>query len=421
MICNYGPAGNLLQDGIWAKLEEIQGEIDNMAGIGVDIDQITATVSSKVKGELEDEYQFSSLTMKVNGIESTVHGITEEGGVIDSKITQSANNLTISFNQKTDDLTEKYDALKVTVDNIKPGENTSISWADLDDNIRNQINTAKNNANSALNIANDASDDAGDAIKAANDANSAIVRWTKTGSTYIDGKMIATSSLYADKIHLGGDLIVYTEEQGTTSCGYLGGTASAIDNSPGVHFLSKSRVNEVAVTNNGARLASGSLDNQISIGGTTATVKVGGVPYYFQTGYFRSDTGWNGAINLGSSVVVWNNVYTKSGNATQSDRNQKNNIEELDDRYLNMFDSMSPKRYKLNNGESGRYHVGFIAQEIEDAMSNSGIDSMELGCLIKDKNDNGDDIYLLRYEEFIGILTAKIKQLDARVKELEEK
>ena len=78
-----------------------------------------------------------------------------------------------------------------------------------------------------------------------------------------------------------------------------------------------------------------------------------------------------------------------------------------------------PSRYKINSGTSGRYHVGFIAQEVEEAMNSAGIDAQEFGGFVKDKAEDGSDIYMLRYEEFIGILTAKIKQLEARLSALE--
>jgi hypothetical protein len=53
-----------------------------------------------------------------------------------------------------------------------------------------------------------------------------------------------------------------------------------------------------------------------------------------------------------------------SGLEVTSDQNYKHDIEKLDDRYLRFFDDIIPRRFKYNNGTSGRYHVGFIAQEI---------------------------------------------------------
>ena len=122
--------------------------------------------------------------------------------------------------------------------------------------------------------------------------------------------------------------------------------------------------------------------------------------------------------DLGTSTRLWAAVYSATDTIQPSDRNLKNSIEELPDKYLDMFDSIMPVRFKLNDGTSGRYHVGFIAQEVEDAMIAAGIDSKEFGGFIKDKDSDGNDIYMLRYGEFIGVLAAQIKQLEERISTL---
>lgn len=116
---------------------------------------------------------------------------------------------------------------------------------------------------------------------------------------------------------------------------------------------------------------------------------------------------------------MWAVVYAQSDTILTSDRNRKNSIEELPEKYLTMFDGLAPMRFKLNDGTSDRYHVGFIAQEVEETMTMAGIDSQEFGGFVKDIGPDGEDIYMLRYGEFIGVLTAKIKQLECRLCELE--
>jgi len=71
----------------------------------------------------------------------------------------------------------------------------------------------------------------------------------------------------------------------------------------------------------------------------------------------------------------------------------------------------------MNEGSSGRYHVGYIAQEVEEAMIAAGIDSLEFGGFVKDKDENGNDMYMLRYDEFDAIRDAKIKQLESQLVE----
>lgn len=123
--------------------------------------------------------------------------------------------------------------------------------------------------------------------------------------------------------------------------------------------------------------------------------------------------------DLGSSTYQWNDVYCSTGEFNGSDKNIKHDIEDLPEKYVAMLDMVAPKRYKLNAGTSDRYHVGFIAQDVEAAMSACGIDSKEFGGWAKDKDEDGNDIYMLRYTEFIAILLAKLRGMDERMKRLE--
>lgn len=123
--------------------------------------------------------------------------------------------------------------------------------------------------------------------------------------------------------------------------------------------------------------------------------------------------------DLGSSSYKWNDVYCNTGEFNGSDANIKNSIEPLPEKYVAMLDMITPKRYKLNDGTSGRYHVGFIAQDVEAAMSACGIDAQEFGGWAKDKDAEGNDTYMLRYTEFIAILLAKLRKQDERIKKLE--
>ena len=48
-------------------------------------------------------------------------------------------------------------------------------------------------------------------------------------------------------------------------------------------------------------------------------------------------------------------------------------------------------------------------------MTLAGVDALEFGGWIKDEDQSGNPIYMLRYTEFIAILWAKIKQLEDRL------
>lgn len=124
--------------------------------------------------------------------------------------------------------------------------------------------------------------------------------------------------------------------------------------------------------------------------------------------------------NLGAPNFVWSAIYCSTDELNGSDRNIKNSIEALPEKYVRMFELVEPKRYKLNSGTSGRFHTGFIAQEVEAAMQKCGITSQEFAGWAAAKRKDGSETYFLRYSEFIPILWAKVREQEERLKRLEE-
>lgn len=129
---------------------------------------------------------------------------------------------------------------------------------------------------------------------------------------------------------------------------------------------------------------------------------------------------------LGSSSLRFRNVFSTNGVSTTSDRNKKDDIKELDDIYIQLFDELKPVTYKLIDGGE-RTHVGFISQDVEDAMNKIGMSPMDFagfckdiiaddeGNPILDKNGNVQYYYSLRYSEFTPVNTAKIQQVENKM------
>jgi hypothetical protein len=144
---------------------------------------------------------------------------------------------------------------------------------------------------------------------------------------------------------------------------------------------------------------------------------------------------------IGSSINPWAGGYGVSGWITTSDERKKNSIQPLDERYLQFAKLLVPKSFKMNEGTSGRTHVGFIAQEVEEAMTACGISDMEFAGLIKAPvfskklvDEDGSELneydttsevtgydYALRYDEFIPLLFADMKAQEDRIAALESK
>lgn len=253
-----------------------------------------------------------------------------------------------------------------------------------------------------LNTVNDAYSMAEDAEYLAGEAADVVSGWCYKSTTYIDGSKIMTGTVQASEL-LGGTVGLLDEDE------YMVGELTLTDASSSGYAVDLTSYAALRLVAEDGNLYLGNKSY-----GTTNYLALDGEDVFIRAGSFYP-TG-EGA-DLGNSSYAWNAVYSYTDTIQHSDRNVKNSIEELPEKYLEMLGSIVPVRFKLNNGTSGRFHVGFIAQEVEEAMAAAGIDSQEFGGFVKDKDADGNDVYMLRYGEFIGILAAKIKQIDTILKE----
>ena len=269
-----------------------------------------------------------------------------------------------------------------TIDADRLNLTGAITFSDLSSSVRNDIDDAYSMASDAQSTANDAYD--------------TVDKWTYGGTTYIDGAQIMTGTVSASTLE-GGEI-------------YL------LDGS-------------------GRRAGSFTLEGASSYDGRAVTIMSGAISLNAQYGDLYMESGDGAAMqassyfrfsgdvtpytssnySLGRSTRTWSDVYSDNGEIQTSDQNQKNSIEPLPDKYISMLDNVTPVRYKLNNGTSGRYHVGFIAQDVERAMESAGVSDLEFGGWIKDVDEDGNPVYMLRYTEMIAILWAKIKQLEGKI------
>ena len=104
-----------------------------------------------------------------------------------------------------------------------------------------------------------------------------------------------------------------------------------------------------------------------------------------------------------------------------SDRRLKNSIEYgLTDRYESMYRALKPARFKYNHGKSERFHIGFIAQEVEEAINDGGLTNQDLAALVKRSEEDGG-MYAIRYGELIALNTAMIQKLMGEVDSLKKR
>lgn len=143
----------------------------------------------------------------------------------------------------------------------------------------------------------------------------------------------------------------------------------------------------------------------------------------------------SGGASLGTSRYHWDTVFADTGEINTSDKRQKNSIGYDMESYEDFFRRLKPTGYRMNNGRSGRFHIGFIAQDVEEALEAAGLESTDFAGFIKSPiyegelpNGEADEStpicdygYALRYQEFIALNTHMIQGLLARVEELERR
>lgn len=125
--------------------------------------------------------------------------------------------------------------------------------------------------------------------------------------------------------------------------------------------------------------------------------------------------------DLGSAAYKWRNIYGQSGTINTSDRNDKFDVQSLDEVYSRIFDNLIPVTFKYVENTSNRTHIGLVAQDVKDAVLAVGLTTKEFAGYCEWEKDDKTIGCGLRYSEFVAMNIYEIQKLKARVKELEEK
>lgn len=140
----------------------------------------------------------------------------------------------------------------------------------------------------------------------------------------------------------------------------------------------------------------------------------------FSTGMFLANDGvlstrtilpsTTNAYNLGSASFQWQNIFSQNA-VTVSDKRQKKDI--IPERFgLDFINKLRPVEYTYKSTNS-RAH-GLIAQEVEHAVQDHGIDTSEFYMY-----DQEADIYNMKYMELTSPLIKSIQELTQRILQLE--
>lgn len=128
----------------------------------------------------------------------------------------------------------------------------------------------------------------------------------------------------------------------------------------------------------------------------------------------------------------------RTSHKSEIDKNIKRDINLLTDKHIEFFLMLQPASFKFIDGVSNRTHIGFLAQQVEEAMTACGLTSLDFAGFCKDvkvkshideegneieepildENGNATYIYSLRYEEFVALITHCVRYLFQQLKKV---
>lgn len=263
--------------------------------------------------------------------------------------------------------------------------------------------------------------------------NRTTIEWLDEGVTSLPSGSISSSSEY---VHATGMSIWYGNASNSASTMEWATTIANSNFSSGVNYgvgikLSNNAEGLRKWAGIGA-IADNGYSNQTSMAFYVSSDPDTSIEAYRMV-YDRFKPNGNDVRYLGDSVNKWKSLYAVTGTIQTSDRNKKENIVELDEKYESLFNQLKPVTYDFKGDNHDRTHVGFISQDIEDSLSDVGLTAMDFAGFCKDikkeadeegnehdvLDENGNPVYeyALRYEEFIALNTHMIQKANAKIAE----
>lgn len=333
------------------------------------------------------------ITDTKNGLESQ---ITKTAGSLESKITDTKNGLESKITQTASSLTSQI--------------------TDTKNGLQSQINQKVGSI--SMSVTNGATSSSislyadGVLVKSENIQFTGVVTFNdlQGNKTIINGNVIDTGTLRLDSLY--GNYI-YIKDLNGYEVGYFSTTGASSTYGKALDLWSTGAL----------RLHSSDGDLYLrSDGGYTTLSALMGVTC--ENNFYPSR---NSSYTCGTSNYKWSDIYANNGTIVTSDLQVKHSVEYCLDQYDTFFDKLRPMSFLFNDGTSGRRHTGLGAQDVEQALRESGLTDMYFAGFVKSpqKIEHDDEVcitgynYALRYEEFISLCIDQIQKLKSRVSDLE--
>lgn len=190
------------------------------------------------------------------------------------------------------------------------------------------------------------------------------------------------------------------------------------DSSPAIYFhRNNSTTATGSITNDNGQI------NLMASGSNHALVTTGCLEMFAGTVYidFHHD---NSSADYTSRMAEWEagTITVNNSIVSSSDKRLKNNIEDVDEKYISVLDQLNVKTYNFNN--SKHLDCGLVAQDVLKIEKENGIEeSLLVRGTGKKRTLNGKeqiDYYSLNYNNLAALLLKKVQILENEIKEIKD-
>ena len=365
---------DLLTEPIYARLEEDDGRLTQLAitadGLAGQISDAEGDITALQATAQGLSAQITDAEGDITALQATAQGLSAqiasaEGEILSLQATASGLSSTVADQQgQITSLIQTVDSFSLSVSN---GESSSTIRLEADGTVIDSVRVTFTGAVMFADLED-------------------------SGATVINGDNVTTGTIFADYIHLGGQMDVYQTSSGFSLGGYIGymsGMSASGSTTAGIAIASSNEAAVVICTTNGARMG---YDGVSTVVCTSTQVSITG------------DT-----------------VFINGEPQTTSDARLKTEKQYDVEKYLGVFDRLRPCTFVYSGHK--RRHMGLIAQEVQEALAAEGIPESDFAALCTEPpgEERPEGLYTLRYGEIQIMAIAKLQQLAAEIKELKGK
>nr|DAP13567.1 MAG TPA: Endo-N-acetylneuraminidase [Caudoviricetes sp.] len=453
---NYSITGNfLVSDKTGAELEQIANNllpimaqaaytpIKSCTCVGNPCLTLGEPIRFNTTREIVETYL---LQRTLTGVQSKRDSISAQGTQTHSAKVNSIRDTIESVERRTGKLERNADHLQSTYEDLE--EQTNTKFEQTANSIAAEVNRAQKaegqlDASLELKLGRDENDQVISMINASADqitlrGNRLVV---ESNNFRLDGngKVTIVDSLNFDSTALGDDIaIMGLDGKGRPMLQNILIDLGTVTDQNGEAIGDHASTADHATTADSATTAESA--SQCIKASTAYYLKGIGISDYVQISGNGNLIPSSSSVYCGTTVNPFAGGYSSGGWKTTSDRRKKKDFRKLleDDRFERFFELLQPMGYRLIENDD-KMHIGFVAQDVEQAMTDCGISENEFYGLehavfsekdfesneewekFLEQNGGTNDMYTLCYQEFIALNTVMIQKLQNRCNDFERR